>query len=95
MDIEVVMRYALPMGQKVKDERVRGSSTISSKNQVTIPVDALRAAGLSAGDRIRASVDEQGRIVFTAAEDPVSRFSGSMTGQLDRGRIEALRDEWD
>ncbi|MDQ3113219.1 MAG: hypothetical protein M3Q84_03840, partial [Actinomycetota bacterium] len=34
--------------------RLRGTSRISSKHQVTIPVDALRDAGLEVGERLSA-----------------------------------------
>ena len=37
------------MARKVK-KRGRGTTRISSKNQVTIPAEALRAAGLRPGD---------------------------------------------
>lgn len=61
-----------------KDTR-RGRSRISSKNQVTIPVDALREAGLTAGDRLIATVDGPGRLVLERDSDPLGLFIGVLT----------------
>ena len=41
-------------------ERRRGATTISSKNQITIPAAELRAAGLEAGERLVARADGPG-----------------------------------
>lgn len=41
---------------------------ISSKHQVTIPSVAFRGAGLSAGDRLHASSDGVGRVIFERIE---------------------------
>jgi bifunctional DNA-binding transcriptional regulator/antitoxin component of YhaV-PrlF toxin-antitoxin module len=86
------------MSRKVKNSatvgRVRGRTTISTKNQVTIPVDALVAAGLRAGDRLRADVAGPGRIVLARVEDPIERFAGSLTGTYPADYLDELRREW-
>ena len=38
---------------KVRNQRRRGFTRLSGKNQITIPVDALRRAGLKPGDELR------------------------------------------
>lgn len=69
-------------------------TTISAKHQITIPVNALRAAGLAPGDRLRVSASSDGRITLEHQVDPVQVYAGSLTGRLDRSFIESLRDEW-
>lgn len=76
-------------------ERRRGVTRVSSKNQVTLPVDSLRAAGLGAGDELAVTVDGRGRLVLTATEDPLDRFIGSAPGLSERVDLQRLRDEWE
>jgi bifunctional DNA-binding transcriptional regulator/antitoxin component of YhaV-PrlF toxin-antitoxin module len=80
--------------KEVKNRR-RGSSRVSSKHQVTIPVDALRAAGIEVGDRLVARADGPGRLVFERAVDVVAEFAGVLTGVYEQGEVSKLRDEWD
>jgi bifunctional DNA-binding transcriptional regulator/antitoxin component of YhaV-PrlF toxin-antitoxin module len=76
----------------VKDRR--SGATISSKNQITIPVDALRAAGLRAGDRLRTREIGPGRIVLELDHDPLDDLAGALSGLYRSGELDALRDEW-
>lgn len=78
----------------VKNRR-RGTSRISSKHQVTIPVDALLEAGLEAGERVSARADGPGRVVLEREADVLAEFRGSLTGVYESGELERLRDEWD
>lgn len=79
---------------KVKDRR-RGATRISSKHQITIPADALRAAGLAIGERVVARADGPGRVVLEREEDMIAAFAGSMTGVYTHGELDELRSEWD
>ena len=90
----VVGGYPLPMDHQVKINRRRGWTRISSKHQVTIPVDALAQAGLRAGDRLRAEVRTSGEILLVRDLDPVERFAGALTGVYPPGHLDDLRDEW-
>lgn len=76
-------------------KRRRGASTISSKNQITIPADALRNAGLEAGDRLVAHADGAGRVVLERERDVVAEFAGALTGTYHAGELDDLRSEWD
>ena len=80
--------------RKVRHRR-RGASRISAKHQVTIPVDALRAAGLEVGDRVVARVDGVGRVVLEREEDVLDAYAGSLTGTYEADELTTLRDEWD
>jgi len=80
--------------EEVKHVRRRGRTRISGKHQVTIPVDALTAAGLKIGDRLRADVSGPGRITLVREEDPIERFAGALTGVYPDEYLEDLRREW-
>ncbi len=77
----------------VKDRR-RGATRISTKNQITIPADALRAAGLTIGDRVVAHADGPGRIVFEREHDVLAQYAGVMTGAYLPNELDDLRVEW-
>lgn len=78
----------------VKNRR-RGATRISSKNQITIPASALRAAGLEIGERVVAHADGPGRVVLEREHDVIAEFAGSMTGAYTSNELSKLRDEWD
>lgn len=78
----------------VKNRR-RGTSRISAKHQVTIPVDALREAGLEVGERLVARAEGPGRVVLQRETDVVDEIAGSLRGVFRRDELDALRDEWD
>lgn len=80
--------------REVKNRR-RGASRVSSKHQVTIPVEALRAAGVKAGERLVASSDGPGRIIFEREIDVLGEFAGALTGVYRPDELSVLRSEWD
>lgn len=92
-------QYPLAMPPKVKElagrPRRRGTTTISSQHQLTIPAAALRDAGLQIGERLVARVDGPGRLVFEREDDVVAKLAGTLTGVYSEGELEALRQEWD
>lgn len=65
---------------------------MTAKHQITIPVAALRAAGIGPGDTLVARAEANGRIVLERAADPLARFAGSIA--YPDGYLEALRSEW-
>ena len=79
---------------KVRKRR-RGTARISAKHQITIPVDALRAAGLEVGERVVARADGPGRVVLERERDVLAEFAGRLTGVYAEGELDRLRDEWD
>ena len=85
--------YSLLMARKVRKRR-RGTTRISSKNQITIPAEALRAAGLGPGDVLEVATAEPGQVTLRRAENPYRRFAGVLTGVYPPGYLEELRGEW-
>ena len=73
---------------------MRGAK-LSAKHQITIPIKAVRQAGLRTGDRLRAEAKGRGRILLVRDDDPVLRHAGGLTGVYRRGELDNLRDEWD
>ena len=69
-------------------------SKVSSKNQVTIPVEAMRSAGLRAGDEITVRAVGVGEIVVATTGSRVRRHAGIATGIYEDGELDRLRDEW-
>ncbi len=77
----------------VKNRR-RGATRSSSKHQITIPADALRAAGLEVGDRVIAHADGAGRVVLEREHDILAEFAGTMSGAYTANELDELRREW-
>jgi len=70
-------------------------SVISRKNQVTLPVEALRAAGLAPGDDVRVQVVAPGRLELVRPDDLVAEFAGVFDATVyPRGYLDKLRREW-
>lgn len=89
----MVLCYPLPMATKVK--RSRGKTRLSRKNQVTIPVGALAAAHVKAGDVLRVIAKGNGRILLERSVDALDEFAGSIPGLVAATELEKLRAEWD
>ncbi len=79
--------------EKVKNAG-RGAK-ISSKHQITIPQEAMRNAGLEAGERLTARADGPGRVVLEREEDILKLYAGTLTGVYDAETLDQLRNEWD
>jgi AbrB family looped-hinge helix DNA binding protein len=69
-------------------------SKVSSKNQVTLPVEAMRAAGLHAGDEVVVRPIGDGEVIVAARGSRVRRHSGIANGIYPAGELDRLRDEW-
>jgi bifunctional DNA-binding transcriptional regulator/antitoxin component of YhaV-PrlF toxin-antitoxin module len=71
-------------------------SRISSKNQVTLPVEELRAAGLAAGEEVCVRAAGRGMLVVETSDSIVDRFAGVFDRSVyPDGYLQRLRDEWE
>jgi len=68
---------------------------VSSKNQVTLPVAAMRAVGLRAGEEVTVRPIGDGELIIAARASRVRRHAGIATGIYDEGELDRLRDEWE
>jgi bifunctional DNA-binding transcriptional regulator/antitoxin component of YhaV-PrlF toxin-antitoxin module len=66
---------------------------ISSKHQVTLPVDALGAAGLHPGDEVLIEAEGTDRIVVHRASPDLAGALGVFDGLYEPGHLEKLRSE--
>ena len=70
-------------------------SVISRKNQITLPVEALRAAGLEPGDDLRVRAVGPGRLELARVDGMVEEFAGIFDASVyPDGYLDKLRREW-
>ena len=85
-------------------------STISSKNQITLPVHLLRELGLGPGDRVAITIQDERLILRPRPKNWVEYYRGSLVGLYgntkeeideyirelrdDGGREELLEEAW-
>jgi bifunctional DNA-binding transcriptional regulator/antitoxin component of YhaV-PrlF toxin-antitoxin module len=73
---------------------VKAMSRVSSKNQVTLPVEAMREAGLQPGDEVTIRPIGDGEVVVALRNSRVRRHAGIATGIYRADELDRLRDEW-
>ena len=85
-------RVAEAAVEYITNRREEAVSTISSKNQITLPVQLLRQMGVGPGDRLAVTL-EGGRLVLRARpKDWVEHYAGSLKG-LWGGSIKEIEAE--
>jgi bifunctional DNA-binding transcriptional regulator/antitoxin component of YhaV-PrlF toxin-antitoxin module len=73
-----------PAKSAVKTRKGRTTTTrLSSKNQVTLPVEIIRKAGFRVGDTINCTVTKDGKIELSAPENPIMSLIGAGNGIFD------------
>ena len=71
-------------------------SSVSSKNQITIPTSVLREARIAPGDEMAVRVTGDGRIEVERVENLIDRWAGSMPPEVyEPSYLDTLRDEWE
>jgi antitoxin PrlF len=74
-------------------------STISSKGQITVPLEIRRRLGLKEGDRVEFVIEGERTVIRPAhpAENPFDKYVGALPAFGSQGEINAwlrsLRDE--
>ncbi|MEY3103951.1 MAG: AbrB/MazE/SpoVT family DNA-binding domain-containing protein [Candidatus Nanopelagicaceae bacterium] len=76
------------------------SSRVSSKNQITIPVEVLREVNLNPGDPVEFMIDKENRIVIASIDEAdwkksLRELAGSMSGLSTKFDYKKERAEWD
>lgn len=91
-------KRAVPIAKEPAQRAGRTStSRLSSKNQLTVPVDILRRVGLEAGDEVEFIVNDAGFIQIKLAghTNPVLNLVGAFPGIFDEFDQEKERAAWD
>ena len=75
------------------------TTKVSRKNQITLPVAALREAGVGPGDVLRVEVVSDGVFRLIREKDPwwelFEKLAGSDLPITSREELEEMRDEWE
>ena len=77
----------------VKSEKPYGSTRISRKNQVTLPVAALHGSGLEAGDLVEVRVEGPGLLSLRRWQSGLSEVIGTLPGFESDVDLETSRNE--
>ena len=87
-----------PVDKAKKSARAGRTSTskLSSKNQLTVPVDILRSIGLTTGDEVEFSLNDAGFIEVkpVVEENPIMRLVGIGTDIYKDFDLEKDRESW-
>ncbi len=73
----------------------KGMPKVSSKHQITIPVEAMREAGLHVGDEVVVRAARDGEIVLALRGSRIRRHAGIAAGIYEPDEVDRLRGEWD
>src|SRR3990170_1853356 len=75
-------------------------TTISSKNQITLPVSLVRALGLEAGDKLTVQLEDQRIVLKPRPKDWVTYYGGALAGYYGKTKKEVdaylaeVRGDW-
>ena len=87
-----------PVDKAQKSARAGRTSTskLSSKNQLTVPVDILRSIGLTTGDEVEFTVNDAGFIEVKPVieENPLLQLAGIGAGIYDDFDLAKDRESW-
>ena len=70
-------------------------SVVSRKNQITIPADGMREAGLAPGDDVRVRSAGPGRVELVKSDELITEFAGSFDATVyPPGYLDDVRAGW-
>lgn len=68
---------------------------ISGKNQITVPVEVLRASGLRSGDDVRVTSVGPGRVELVKTDELIEEYAGSLDENVyPPGYLDEVRRGW-
>jgi AbrB family looped-hinge helix DNA binding protein len=71
-------------------------SLVSRKNQITIPAEVMREAGVAPGDDVRVRTVGPGRIELVKAEELIREFAGRLDSKTyPPGYLDDVRSGWE
>jgi AbrB family looped-hinge helix DNA binding protein len=71
-------------------------SAVSRKNQITIPADVMREAGLAPGDDVRIRSVGPGRIELVKSDELIREYAGSFDETVyPVGYLDEVRGGWE
>ncbi|MFN8222982.1 MAG: AbrB/MazE/SpoVT family DNA-binding domain-containing protein [Gaiellales bacterium] len=76
----------------------KGRTRVTRKNQVTIPVEAMRGAGISADDAVSVYAEGDGRVVVERLDSLIERYAERLQGTWPggvEGFLEERQRAWD
>ena len=101
MATKVKAKRSLKKSTTPRTRRGRATtSRISSKNQITIPVEVLREVNLKPGDQIEFMIDKEERVVLAPFAEQewkkaLRKLAGTMPGLSESFDYKKERQEWD
>ena len=78
----------------MKRTRRDNLTRLTAKNQATIPVAAVKRAGLKPGDELQVETPGAGRIILTRVDAPLAAYAGRLTGVYRKRSLKKIRREW-
>jgi bifunctional DNA-binding transcriptional regulator/antitoxin component of YhaV-PrlF toxin-antitoxin module len=90
MKVKVKAKKKATLPAKTRKGRTM-TTRLSTKNQITLPVEIIRKAGFKVGDNINCTVNKEGRIELSPAENPIMSLIGAGNGIFDDFDLEAER----
>jgi AbrB family looped-hinge helix DNA binding protein len=71
-------------------------SAVSRKNQITIPADVMREAGLTPGDDVRIRSVGPGRIELVKSDELIREYAGTFDESVyPVGYLDEVRGGWE
>ena len=90
MEAKVKAKKKATLPPKIRKGRTT-TTRLSTKNQITLPVEIIRKAGFKVGDTINCTVNKEGRIELSPTENPIMSLIGAGNGIFDDFDLEAER----